>query len=92
MRHLYNSNCEAAFNGRSMQYDNNVNQFYASADNIRISQKDNSNNINIKPTGITLKTATENDCFTCNGGTYDLAQKLDISAAITDAEITELFS
>lgn len=47
--------------------------------------------LKITPDGITKRNTTENDCFTANGGTYDLTQKLDVSARITEADIDAIF-
>lgn len=58
---------------------------------INLENNDSTESLVLRSTGISLKNATENDCFTANGGTYDLTQKLDVSARITEADIDAIF-
>ena len=63
-----------------------------SSNQLKLTGKTGKSYLAITATGLQTELACGHACFIDDGGTYDLNQKLDISAAITDAEITELFS
>lgn len=47
--------------------------------------------VQISYNGITKKYGKSTEVFSANGITYDITQKLDVSASITEDDITQLF-
>ena len=48
--------------------------------------------VQISYNGITKKDGKSTEVFSANGGTYDITQKLDVSASITEDDIKQLFA
>lgn len=48
--------------------------------------------VQISYNGITKKDGKSTEVFSANGETYDITQKLDVSASITEDDITQLFT
>lgn len=48
--------------------------------------------VQISYNGITKKDGKSTEVFSANGGTYDITQKLDVSASITEDDIIQLFA
>lgn len=59
---------------------------------VNLENNDSTESLVLRSTEISLKNATGTDCFTADGKTYDLNQKLDANSKITENDINDLFN
>lgn len=77
----------------SMQiYNSDTNDHVNISDGFIMLTNNSSGTLTLQYNGIIMSNGKSTEAFTTDGKTYDLTQKLDASAKITDDELTTLFS